>query len=295
MAAADRRARRRAREPGTRAASCARASSRAASAAFRATDTIRSKPAFNAEMHPVVTPSRARRAGVERAVHLRGRRARAGVLPGGHAPAGRAPLRAARGCSRRSRRAATTASAARSTPSPTRPAWSRSRGAARAGVRASRGGGAGADALGPRRRPPCSPTSPAGPGGRLVAVWDGGVDDQASVVRAAVADGRRRAVRAARGRLGGRARLALRPRGLRRRAARSWCSPAARPPRGELGGAGLREVDRVGDRGRQERDRDADRDRRRATCTGGRRTRSGSRAPSGPRTASARSRPRRRV
>ena len=29
----------------------------------------------------------------------------------------------------------------------------------------------------------------AGPGGRLVAVWDGGVDDQASIVRAAVADG----------------------------------------------------------------------------------------------------------
>ena len=29
----------------------------------------------------------------------------------------------------------------------------------------------------------------AGPGGRLVAVWDGGVEDRASVVRAAVADG----------------------------------------------------------------------------------------------------------
>ena len=29
----------------------------------------------------------------------------------------------------------------------------------------------------------------AGPDGRLVAVWDGGVDDPASVVRAAVADG----------------------------------------------------------------------------------------------------------
>ena len=51
-----------------------------------------------------------------------------------------------------------------------------------------RGGGAATSVSAPGTTTVLSDLA-AGPGGRLVVVWDGGVDDPQSVVRAAVADG----------------------------------------------------------------------------------------------------------
>ena len=56
------------------------------------------------------------------------------------------------------------------------------------GVRASRGGAPAQTLSAPGTTAVLSDLA-AGPDGRLVAVWDGGVDDAASVVRAAVAGG----------------------------------------------------------------------------------------------------------
>ena len=240
---------------------------------------------------------RARRAGVERPVPSEGGDARPGAAsrPPTRA-AGRAPVRRARGCSRRSRRAPTTGSAARSTPSPTAPgvvaiAW---RGAGRR-ARARAAAAPAADALGaghhrgalrPRGRPgraprrglgrrrrgparaSCAPRSRTGVGAPFGPPED---------VSAAGRDAR------------------FGHAGVLRRAGPSWCSPSRAARRRRLAsrrptsGRPRRRRRSPGTRSRSRRPRS------RATCTGARRTRSGSRAPSGRRTASARSRPRRRV
>jgi hypothetical protein len=56
------------------------------------------------------------------------------------------------------------------------------------GVRAVRGTGAAQTVSAPGSTAVLSDLA-AGPGGRLAVVWDGGVDDPQSVVRAAIADG----------------------------------------------------------------------------------------------------------
>ena len=131
---------------------------------------------------------RAHRAGLERAVHLRGRRARAGLLPGGHAPRGRPPLR--------QRAAAGDDPGARLRRPRPRDRRRRRHGGRGRDRLARRGGRARVARRRRRRRRSRRPGTTAvlsdlaaGPAGRLVAVWDGGVDDQASLVRAAVADG----------------------------------------------------------------------------------------------------------
>ncbi len=119
-----------------------------------------------------------------------------------------------------------------------------------AGVRASRGGAPAQTLSAPGTTAVLSDLA-AGPDGRLVAVWDGGVDDAASVVRAAVAGGVGQPFGPRGGRLGaGRAVRARRV--LRRPARRDRVGPLRRP----LAGAGLRQIDRIGGRRRQERDRD---------------------------------------
>ena len=230
-----------------------------ARAGFRATDTIRSKPAFFADMHPVVTPSgRAVLAWSAQFASEGGDRGPVYFQAATRAGR-RAPLRAARGCSSRSRRAPTAGSAARSTPSSTPPARWRSPGAAPARRARRRAAAAPAQDLSAPGTTAVLSDLAAGPGGRLVAVWDGGVEDPQSVVRAAIADGAGAAVRPARGRLrrrpGGRASATPRSSAT----ARSSCSSSRAAGGGRLGRAGLREVDRVGGGGRQERDRDPDR------------------------------------
>ena len=133
----------------------------------------------------------------------------------------------ARGCSRRSRPRPPTGSAARSTPSSTPPAWWRSPGAAppACAPRAARR---------PRRRCRRAGTTAvlsdlaAGPDGRLLAVWDGGVDDpRASCAPPIAAASARRSAR----------RRTSRRRARRRASATaassatgpSWCSPRAAP------------------------------------------------------------------
>ena len=58
-----------------------------------------------------------------------------------------------------------------------------------AGVRAARGGGPAQTLSAPGPVKAVLSDLAAGPDGRLVAVWDGGFDDQGSIVRAAIADG----------------------------------------------------------------------------------------------------------
>ena len=153
---------------------------------FRATDTIRSKPAFNAEMHPVVTPSgRTVLAWSAQFTSEGGRRGpvyyQAATRPTGARRFARArlletiPARSYDGLGRGIDAVADTAGVVAI-------AW---RGAA--GVRASRGDAPPQTLSAPGTTAVLSDLA-AGPGGRLVAVWDGGVDDQASIVRAAVAD-----------------------------------------------------------------------------------------------------------
>jgi hypothetical protein len=154
---------------------------------FRATDTIRSKPAFNAEMHPVVTPSGrtvlawsaqfTSEGGLRGPVYFQAATRRAGARRfAGARLLETIPARGYDGLGRAIDAVADTAGVVAI-------AW---RGAA--GVRASRGGAPAQTLSAPGTTAVLSDLA-AGPGGRLVAVWDGGVDDQASIVRAAVADG----------------------------------------------------------------------------------------------------------
>ena len=152
---------------------------------FRAADTIRSEPAFNAEMAPVITPSgRAVLAwsaqftsegGTRGPVYFQAATRRAGARRFDRARLLEAiPARDHDGLGREIDAVVDTAGMVAI-------AW---RGAA--GVRASRGGAPAQTLSAPGTTAVLSDLA-AGPGGRLVAVWDGGVDDQASTVRAAVA------------------------------------------------------------------------------------------------------------
>ena len=160
---------------------------RRSSEGFRATDTIRSDDAYFAELHPVVTPS-GRAVLAWSAQFLR-----EGCCPGDvYFQAARRPAGARRfdraerldfvprgeydGLGRPVDAVVDGAGAVTI-------AW---RGGA--GVRASRGGSAPQTLSAPGTTAVLSDLA-AGPDGRLVAVWDGGVDDSASVVRAAIADG----------------------------------------------------------------------------------------------------------
>ena len=152
---------------------------------FRAADTIRSEPAFNAEMAPVITPSgRAVLAwsaqftsegGSRGPVYFQAATRRAGARRFDRARLLEAiPARDHDGLGREIDAVVDTAGVVAI-------AW---RGAA--GVRAQRGGAPAQTLSAPGTTAVLSDLA-AGPGGRLVAVWDGGVDDQASTVRAAVA------------------------------------------------------------------------------------------------------------
>ncbi len=155
--------------------------------AFRAADTVRSKPAFNADMHPVITPSgRTVLAWSAQFTSEGGRRGpvyfQAATRATGARRFARArlletiPARAYDGLGRGIDAVADTAGVVAI-------AW---RGGT--GVRASRGGAPAQTLSAPGTTAVLSDLA-AGPGGRLVAVWDGGVDDTASLVRAAVAEG----------------------------------------------------------------------------------------------------------
>ena len=154
---------------------------------FRATDTIRSKPTDFAELHPVVTPSgRAVLAWSAQFASEGGSRGPAHFQTAARAPGARRfaravlletiPAAAYDGLGR-------PIDAVVDSTGAVAVAW---RGAA--GVRASRAGGAPQTLSAPGTTAVLSDLA-AGPGGRLVAVWDGGADALASVVRAAVADG----------------------------------------------------------------------------------------------------------
>ena len=154
---------------------------------FRATDTIRSKTAYFADMHPVVTPSG--RAVLAWSAQFRSEggdagpvRFQAATRAAGAGRFARArlletiPARAYDGLGRALDVVADSAGVVTI-------AW---RGGS--GVRASRGGAPAQTLSAPGTTAVLSDLA-AGPDGRLVAVWDGGVDDAASVVRAAVAGG----------------------------------------------------------------------------------------------------------
>ena len=152
---------------------------------FRAADTIRSEPAFNADMHPVITPSgRAVLAWSAQFTSEGGTRGpvyfQAAARPAGARRFARArlleaiPARDADGLGRGIDAVVDTAGVVAI-------AW---RGAA--GVRAQRGGAPAQTLSAPGTSAVLSDLA-AGPAGRLVAVWDGGVDDLPSIVRAAVA------------------------------------------------------------------------------------------------------------
>lgn len=154
---------------------------------FRAADTIRSTAAYNADMHPVVTPSgRAVLAWSAQFLSEGGSRGpvrfQAATRAAGARRFGRArlletiPARGYDGLGRALDAVADTAGVVTI-------AW---RGAA--GVRASRGGAPAQTLSAPGTTAVFSDLA-AGPDGRLVAVWDGGVDDDDSVVRAAIAGG----------------------------------------------------------------------------------------------------------
>lgn len=151
-------------------------------AGFRATDTIRSEDAFFADMHPVVLPS-------GRAVLAWS--AQFASEGGDRGPAFfQAATRAAG--ARRFAQARVLDAVTAPLPGGARPidavadgdgaavAWTGTGGR----VRVSRRGGPPQD-LGPGVLSDLA----AGPGGRLVAVWDGGVEDPQSVVRTAIAGG----------------------------------------------------------------------------------------------------------
>ena len=154
---------------------------------FRATDTIRSKPAFFADMHPVVTPSgRAVLAWSAQFASEGGDRGpvyyQAATRPAGARRFARArllerlPAAAEAGLGRALDAVADSAGVVAI-------AW---RGAA--GVRVQRGGAPAQTVSAPGTTAVLSDLA-AGPDGRLVVVWDGGVEDPASLVRAAVAEG----------------------------------------------------------------------------------------------------------
>jgi hypothetical protein len=154
---------------------------------FRATETVRSEPAFNADMHPVITPSgRAVLAWSAQFTSEGGSRGpvffQAATRGAGARRFARArlleaiPARDADGLGRGIDAVADTAGVVAI-------AW---RG--RDGVRVSRGGAPAQTLSAPGTTAVLSDLA-AGPGGRLVAVWDGGVEDPASIVRAAVAEG----------------------------------------------------------------------------------------------------------
>ena len=154
---------------------------------FRAAETIRSEPAFNADMHPVVAPSgRAVLAWSAQFTSEGGTRGPVFV---------QAATRAA-GASRFARARLLESFPARTEAGLGHPldavvdsagavaiAW---RGAP--GVRVKRGPAPAQTVSAPGTTAVLSDLA-AGPGGRLVAVWDGGSEDPASLVRAAVADG----------------------------------------------------------------------------------------------------------
>ncbi len=154
---------------------------------FRAADKIRSEPAFNAEMAPVITPSgRAVLAwsaqftsegGSRGPVYFQVATRRAGARRFDRARLLEAvPARDSDGLGR-------AIDAVLDTTGALAIAW---RGAA--GVRAQRGGAPPQTLSAPGTTAVLSDLA-AGPAGRLVAVWDDGVDSLASVVHAAVADG----------------------------------------------------------------------------------------------------------
>ncbi len=154
---------------------------------FLATDTIRSKPAYSAELAPVVTPSgRAVLAWSAQFASEGGDRGpqyfQTAARPASARRFARArlletvPAAATDGLGRPIDAVADSTGAVAV-------AW---RGAA--GTRAIRGRGAPQTVSAPGT-PAILSDLAAGPGGRLVAVWDGGVEDPASVVRAAIAGG----------------------------------------------------------------------------------------------------------
>jgi hypothetical protein len=154
---------------------------------FRAADTIRSEPAFNADMHPVITPSgRAVLAWSAQFTSEGGSRGpvffQAATRAAGARRFARArvletiPARDADGLGRPLDAAVDSAGVVAL-------AW---RGAT--GIRVERGDAPTQTVSAPGTTAVLSDLA-AGPGGRLIAVWDGGVDDPASTVRAAVADG----------------------------------------------------------------------------------------------------------
>jgi hypothetical protein len=154
---------------------------------FRATDTIRSKPAFFADMHPVVTPSgRAVLAWSAQFLSEGGGsgpvRFQAAVRPAGARRFARArlletiPVRDYDGLGR-------TIDALADSAGVVAIAW---RGAS--GVRVQRGAGP-VQTVSPAGSTAVLSDLAAGPDGRLLAVWDTGVDDPAALVRAALADG----------------------------------------------------------------------------------------------------------
>ena len=154
---------------------------------FRAADTIRSRPAYRAEMAPAVTPSGRALLAWSAQFSTEGGDLgpvyfQTAVRPAGARRFARArlletvPAAASDGLGR-------PIDAVVDSTGIVAVAW---RGAA--GVRALRGRGAPQTLSAPGATAVLSDLA-AGPGGRLVAVWDGGVDDPASVVRAAVANG----------------------------------------------------------------------------------------------------------
>jgi len=156
-------------------------------AGFLATDTIRSEPAFFAEMHPVVAPSgRAVLAWSAQFASEGGDRGpvfyQAATRHAGDRRFARARLLETIPASSAGGDAHSIDAVVDSTGA-VAIAWSGA-----AGVRASRGGGPPQTLSAPGATAVLSDVA-AGPDGRLIAVWDGGVDDPASVVRAAIADG----------------------------------------------------------------------------------------------------------
>jgi len=154
---------------------------------FRATDTIRSRSAYFADMHPVVTPTG--RALLAWSAQFRSEGGTSGPVRFQTATRAAGARRFARARlletipARAYDELGRAIDAVADTAGVVTVAW---RG--RNGVRASRGGAPAQTLSAPGTTAVFSDLA-AGPDGRLVAVWDGGVDDDASVVRAAVAGG----------------------------------------------------------------------------------------------------------
>ena len=198
--------------PGTRAACCARASAALAARLRRDRhDPLQAR--LLAELAPVATPSgRAVLAWSAQFASEGGDRG-AGVRAGGDRPGERRRASAVRSCSSVIPPASTTDSAARrrggrldgpAVVAVRRRATRRMRSAQSRSTSRATGGRAGLSGVvqvSGDREVAASPTSPRAPAGGSCAVWDGGVDDPASVVRAAIAEGPAAAFGAARGRL----------------------------------------------------------------------------------------------